>query len=79
MTFRPFIDSHQVEDPVPDDGRMNEGNMSWKFTSVLPLLSIVGLNHMLCLLFASSPQMRFESFTEFMNVSIAWRSCSRVP
>ena len=49
-----------------------------KSTSILPLVSVVGLYHILCLLLASRPHIKFEGFTVVMNVSMGVRSCSSV-
>jgi hypothetical protein len=49
-----------------------------KSTSFLPLVSVEGLYHMLCLQFASRPHIKFEGFTVVMNDSVGMRSCSSV-
>jgi len=44
-----------------------------KSTSILPLVSVVGLYQILCLLFASRPQIKFMGFTEFRKVCMGLR------
>jgi hypothetical protein len=49
-----------------------------KSTRALPLLSVVGLCHKLCLPFASSPQTKYLGFIVVRKVSMCLRSWSRV-
>jgi len=44
-----------------------------KSTSILPLMSVVGLYHILCLLFASRPQIKFVGFKEVIKLAVGMR------